>query len=178
MTKTILLVDDDPDIHMLLAAHLQQAGYQTSSAYDGLSCLAVARREAPDLIILDIGLPAGDGEETLRKMCGISQLAEIPVLVVSGRDEGSWGERMKAQGASGYIEKPVDPERLVAEVREILGDLTPSVLPGPTPSVLPGPNAAHAIESLPLSCPHCGGEVGTLQASTVAALLDRAQRPA
>ena len=46
MPKTILLVDDDPDIHMLLAAYLHQAGYGTSSAYDGLSCLSVARRES------------------------------------------------------------------------------------------------------------------------------------
>ena len=170
MTKTILLVDDDPDMHALLGVHLQQAGYQTSSAYDGLSCLAMARREAPDLIILDIGLPAGDGEQTLRKMSSLSQLAEIPVLVVSGRDEGSWGERMLAQGACGYLEKPVDPARLVDVVRGILSPMPQAPLPAAI--------AAPEIENVPLSCPHCGGEVGALQASTVAALLQRTQRSA
>ena len=77
----ILLVDDDPDVQMLYTAHLEAAGYHVRSACDGTSCLVAARRDRPDLVILDLGLPAGDGETALRNMRATSELRNVPVLI-------------------------------------------------------------------------------------------------
>lgn len=167
-TQTILIVDDDPDIHMLLGAHLQQAGYRTTSAYDGLSCLASVQREVPDLIVLDIGLPAGDGETTLRGLRAKLSLDAVPILVVSGQEESLWGERMDAFGASGYLQKPVDPGQFIGLVQALLAARLTA--PAPEPVALPAPAAKSSAEHTLLSCPHCGGEVGKLSAATVAAL--------
>lgn len=174
--KKILIVDDDPDVHMLLNVHLQTAGYLTHSACDGTSCITAARREQPDLVILDLGLPAGGGENALGTLRKLQQFQSVPFLVVSGRPEREWGERMKSAGANGYLEKPVDPARLVAAVRSLLGD-SPHAAPAPaTPAQVNVPMTSSKARPTELACPHCGHGIAelhaTFQAETVEALID------
>ena len=120
MPPTILLVDDDPDIHLLLGTFLREAGFQISAAYDGASALTAAERTTPDLIVLDIGLPDGDGEATLVELRGRPALANVPVMVVSACPKDEWAERVRLLGANGYLEKSADPMKLVAEVEALL----------------------------------------------------------
>ena len=100
--KTILVVDDDPDVQALFRIHLGAAGYRVLLAGDGISCVALARQEAPDLVILDLGLPAGDGESALRNLRGTESLRGMRVLVVSGREAAAWSEMLRDLGADDY----------------------------------------------------------------------------
>ena len=177
-------MDDDPDVQMLYTAHLQAEGYQVRSACDGISCLIAAQRDHPDLIILDLGLPAGDGETALQNIRASADLARVPVLVLSGREAEEWAEHLILSGASAYLQKPVFPETLNATVAQLLAgepvrhrhrQATPETAPGiePPPAVPTAPVAPElATRQTPaaeqvgsLCCPHCGHQVAGLNAT-------------
>src|SRR5580692_1122077 len=84
--KRILIVDDDPDILHSMHLRLKANNYDTFFAADAISCMAEARKSEPDLIILDLGLPAGDGFLVMERLKSNTYLAAIPVIVVTGRD--------------------------------------------------------------------------------------------
>jgi DNA-binding response OmpR family regulator len=84
--KKILIVEDDPDVLKSMHIRLRAHHYDTSSAEDAISCMAEARKSEPDLIILDLGLPAGDGFVLMDRFKKVPSLASVPVIVVSGRD--------------------------------------------------------------------------------------------
>ena len=84
--KKILIVDDDEYLLLGLAAKLKANGYAVVSAMDGVAAVAVARQETPDLIILDLGLPAGDGFLVLERLRAMTDLLATPVIVLSARD--------------------------------------------------------------------------------------------
>lgn len=155
-SKKILVVDDDPDIHLLLQAHLSSAGYEVVFANDGLSCLARVRRDLPQLVILDIGLPAGDGESTLRTLRSMRTMEELPVVILSGRDPLEWGALMLQLGANDYLQKPFDAPQLLELVRTLTGDSIelPAALPAPLENLPADPAAGASVD-----CPHCGGHL-------------------
>jgi DNA-binding response OmpR family regulator len=119
--KKILVVEDDADVrlgyHILLKAH----HYDTFFAADSLSAISEARKHQPDLIILDLGLPAGDGFVVLERFRANTYLAVIPVIVVSGRDIHGNKERALAAGARAYLQKPWDDSELLAIIGQLLG---------------------------------------------------------
>lgn len=118
--KKILVVDDDPAARVILEIYLQDGGFEISFAEDGVSCMTIARRERPDLILLDLGLPAGDGITVLRRMKQLNDLSSIPVIVVSARDAGEWQDVACQAQAVGFLEKPVERDELLAAVRDCL----------------------------------------------------------
>jgi DNA-binding response OmpR family regulator len=120
MAPKILVVEDDQDIRNLLHLQLTSAGFETAFARDGATALIVARKEQPDLIVLDLGLPAGGGLVVMDRMRSIPDLEMIPVIVVTARDP-SEGEKAVEQGARAFFHKPFDADALVAEIREALG---------------------------------------------------------
>jgi DNA-binding response OmpR family regulator len=120
--KTILIVDDDSDVRLSLQVRLKSHHYNVVFAVDGMSTIAVARTQTPDLIILDLGLPAGDGFAVLGRLKAIDSLASIPVIVVSGRDRAANRERAIKAGARIFLQKPVDNAHLLSIIREILGE--------------------------------------------------------
>jgi DNA-binding response OmpR family regulator len=85
-TKKIMIIDDDQHLLMGLGARLKASGYGVVSSMDAVSAIAVARKEMPDLVILDLGLPAGDGFVVLDRMKDLPDLMAIPVIVLSARD--------------------------------------------------------------------------------------------
>lgn len=105
-----LIVDDEPSSLQLLTRMAEQAGYQVSMATDGESGLSVARRERPDLILLDIGMPKVDGWEVLDALEKESALRSIPTVVVTVDDDR---RRALAAGASDHLVKPVNREELI-----------------------------------------------------------------
>ena len=85
--KKILVVDDDPDVRLALQVRLKANHYDVVCAGDGVTSVSEAQKQKPDLIILDLGLPAGDGFSVLQRMQASERLASIPVIVLSGRDD-------------------------------------------------------------------------------------------
>ena len=122
--KKILIVDDDPHLLLGLTARLKANGYRVMCATDGLSAITVARKEAPDLVILDLGLPAGDGFLVLERMRGLADLVAIPVIVLSARDPTDNKKRALDAGAVAFFQKPPNNREFLTAIRQALGEIT------------------------------------------------------
>jgi DNA-binding response OmpR family regulator len=120
--KKILIVEDDADVRMGLHVRLKTNNYDIFFAVDGLSSLTEARKHEPDLILLDLGLPAGDGFLVMDRIKAVPALSMIPIIVVSGRSGASNRERALKAGAKAFLEKPVDNAELLAVIRQALGE--------------------------------------------------------
>lgn len=118
----ILVADDDRVISQLICTLLQKAGHRPTPAHDAMQALMFAMRApAPDLILLDVNMPGGTGVEALRKLKQSTRTSAIPVLIVSGVDDRTMPDRMRALGALDILPKPVDPERLLDAVDRAVG---------------------------------------------------------
>jgi DNA-binding response OmpR family regulator len=120
--KIILVIDDDPDVRSGLRIRLQANGYETFFAADAATSVAQARKHKPDLIILDLGLPGGDGFLVMERLRTIPDLAVIPVIIVSGRDVHANHERVLKAGARAFLQKPVENTELLKAIRVALGE--------------------------------------------------------
>ena len=118
----ILIVDDDPDMLQALQMRLQANGYHVHCAEDGRGALSEARKHAPDLIVLDLGIPAGDGFVVLDILKTNLHLSSIPVIVLSGRDRRANEERVLNAGAIAFLQKPVQSNEFLAVIRQALGE--------------------------------------------------------
>jgi two-component system OmpR family response regulator len=139
----ILIVDDDPQIRNMLAVALDRAGFRTLTASDGAGALRSARRDAPDLMVLDVGLPEMDGFEVCRRLRADSSL---PILFLTARDDEIDRIVGLEMGADDYVTKPFSPRELVARIKAILkrSNGVPSATgPGLTLGVLAVNPAAH-----------------------------------
>jgi DNA-binding response OmpR family regulator len=125
--KKILVVDDDPDVRLGLQLRLSANHYDVAFAADGVASIAEARKHMPDLMILDLGLPAGDGFSVLERMKANERLSSIPVIVLSGRDRVGNRDRAIKAGARTFLQKPIANEKLLAVIRLVLDakDQTP-----------------------------------------------------
>jgi DNA-binding response OmpR family regulator len=125
--KKILVVDDDPDVRLGLKLRLSANHYDVAFAADGVASIAEARKHMPDLMILDLGLPAGDGFSVLERMKANERLSSIPVIVLSGRDRVGNRDRAIKAGARTFLQKPIANEKLLAVIRLVLDakDQTP-----------------------------------------------------
>lgn len=130
MPSRILIVEDDADTRLGLSVRLRASGFEPIVAVDCNSAMMKARSEQPDLILLDLGLPAGDGFVVLDRLKANINTSRIPVIVLSARDSSVNRPKAIAQGAEAYFEKPAESSALLAEIRKHLGDeLTPSAMP-------------------------------------------------
>jgi len=133
MPSRILIVDDDPDVTLFLSTILEDNGYSTDRARNGIEALDLIRNSAPDLILLDLMMPQKSGISLLSDLRRDKALMEIPIVMVTGVtgetgiDLDAFLRRSEdaAQGRpplhiEAYLEKPVDPDRLLKCVREIL----------------------------------------------------------
>ena len=116
----ILIVDDDPDLRQALRLRLRANRYDTVNAVDGYSAIAMAYKEHPDLIILDLGLPAGDGYVVLDRLQRDDKLSTIPVIVLTARDPQSSEQRALDAGATAFFQKPADNAELLEVIRATL----------------------------------------------------------
>jgi DNA-binding response OmpR family regulator len=120
--KKILIVDDDPDVRLGLHVRLTANHYDVFFAGDGMASIAEARKHMPDLILLDLGLPAGDGFSVMERLKANDALSLIPVIVISARDRSTNRERALKAGAKAYLQKPVDNAEMLAVIRQALGE--------------------------------------------------------
>jgi DNA-binding response OmpR family regulator len=121
-TKKILIVEDDPDVREGMHLRLKANHYDTIFAADAFTVVNEARKQMPDLIILDLGLPGGDGFVVIERLQRIPALGLIPIIVVSARDARGNRERALEAGAKAFLQKPVDNAELLKVIREALGE--------------------------------------------------------
>lgn len=114
--RKILIVDDEPEIVRALALRLTMAGYDVVAAMDGAGALMTAVTEQPDLLLLDIGLPYGDGHFVASRLRSNTKTAHIPILFLSARNAPGDHRSARKSGAVGFIAKPYDPEELLKRV--------------------------------------------------------------
>ena len=117
MAKHILVVDDDTLMRRSLSLYLEQAGYRCSTAASAEDALAFARRDPPDLILLDIGLPGMDGLQALKQF---QQEMDMPIIFVTARRRELDEILGLELGADNYITKPFNPDVLLAHVKATL----------------------------------------------------------
>ncbi len=116
----ILVVDDEPDILSLLVYQLSQEGYRVSTAVRGRSAISSAVDEPPDLVILDLMLPGLDGYEVLKTLRENERTSQIPILLLSARQEEEERVRGFEYGADDYVTKPFSNEELLLRVKALL----------------------------------------------------------
>ncbi len=121
--KKILIVEDDPDLLRSMHVRLRAHNYDTFSAGDAISCMAEARKNEPDLILLDLGLPAGDGFVLMERFKQVPALASVPVIVVTARDFRANQKRAIQAGAAAFMQKPVNNAELLATIRKALREV-------------------------------------------------------
>ncbi|MEW6364826.1 MAG: response regulator [Acidobacteriota bacterium] len=124
MGKKILVVDDEMDAVTYFSTVLKDNGYDTITAVDGLEALKKMRSDKPDLVTLDITMPEKSGVGAYREMKNDPDLKKIPVVIVTGvtHDFKKFiSTRHQVPPPEGYLEKPVKPEDLVAEVKKHIG---------------------------------------------------------
>lgn len=124
-TSKIMIVDDDPDLRAGLKLRLRANHYDTVHAADGYSAIALAYKERPNLIILDLGLPAADGYLVLDRLHKDDKLSSIPVIVLTARDPDSSEQRSLEAGAAAFFQKPVDNAELLDLIRATLSNPSP-----------------------------------------------------
>jgi len=116
----IMVVDDDPDLRQALSLRLRANHFETLNVCDGYSAIAMALKERPHLIILDLGLPAGDGFAVLKSLQQFPALSVIPVIVLTARDPEAHEKRTLESGAVAFFQKPADNEELLGVIRACL----------------------------------------------------------
>jgi DNA-binding response OmpR family regulator len=117
MTDPILIVEDDKKTASLVALYLEREGFETVLAHDGLQALELVQRHHPIFVILDLMLPLLDGWEVCRQ---IRQSSDVPILILSAREEEIDRVSGLTLGADDYVVKPFSPRELVARVKAIL----------------------------------------------------------
>ena len=118
--KKILIVDDEPDIVETIKFNLELEGIECTAAYDGEEALSKAKKENPDLIILDIMLPKINGYKIARLLKFDELYKHIPIIMLTARTQEKDISLGEQTGADEYITKPFDMERLVAPVKKYL----------------------------------------------------------
>jgi DNA-binding response OmpR family regulator len=130
----ILIIDDSPVIRRLLIMILGAKHYDVAMAADATSAVTVAQREKPDLIILDLSLPGGNGFLLMDRFKNLSRLALVPIIVLSGDQSAEIKEKALQAGAEAFFCKPPKDEELLAAVERGLNKTTRRVEPGNKPA--------------------------------------------
>ena len=120
MTKRILLVEDQEDARRIVRDLLAVSDYELVEATTGEEGLALAERERPDLILMDIQLPGLDGYEVTRRIKANPALNHIPIIAVTSYALSGDDQKAYAAGCNGYVTKPFSPRVLLAKIREYL----------------------------------------------------------
>ena len=122
MSRTILLVEDHEDNRIVYRTMLEHFGYRVLLAGDGGEGVRLARESLPDLILMDVSIPVMDGWEATAILKADPTTARIPIIALTAHALAADRERATEVGCDGYLAKPVEPRRVLEEVRRFLGD--------------------------------------------------------
>lgn len=120
MNKTLLIIEDNEHNLYLMRFLLEKYGFTIIEARDGKTGIEIARQKMPDAILLDIQLPEMDGYAVAGELKKHIQMADIPIIAVTSYAMVGDRERILSAGANGYIEKPINPETFVEEIKKIV----------------------------------------------------------
>jgi DNA-binding response OmpR family regulator len=118
--RKLLVVEDEPVQLKILTAGLSAEGFDVVVARDGVHAVAMVRKEQPSLVLLDIGLPGGDGYVVIKRLKALAPHSVMPIIAVSARAAETDREKMLAMGADDYFQKPVSIPGLVGRINELL----------------------------------------------------------
>ena len=119
--KTILVVEDNLDLQKAIKVRLASKGYRVVTAADAVFAVSMALREKPDVILLDIGLPGGDGFLVMQRLRDLSEMDGIPVILITAREPSVNRKRAADEHAFAYFQKPFNDDDLLASVESAVG---------------------------------------------------------
>ena len=119
-TPRVLIVDDDKTMVAVMTAVLKAGGFQVSAAFDAAQGFMFAQKDPPDLILLDMNMPAGGGAGTWQRLQQSARTRSVPVVFVTAESKPGLEQEVLRQGAVGFIQKPFDPATLADRVRGFL----------------------------------------------------------
>jgi DNA-binding response OmpR family regulator len=122
MTKSVLVVDDEPNIVLSLEFLMTQAGYEVRVARDGNAALEAVVEKTPDLILLDLMIPGRDGYDVCQTLRRSDEWSKIPIIMLTAKGREVEKEKGLALGATDYVTKPFSTAELTRRVKELLGD--------------------------------------------------------
>jgi two-component system alkaline phosphatase synthesis response regulator PhoP len=122
MAKSILVVDDEPNIVLSLEFLMEKQGFEVRSAYDGEQALQAISESPPDLILLDINMPKVNGYEVCASVRGNPAWKDVRILILTAKGRDVEREKGLAMGADEYVTKPFSTREVVEKVQELLGD--------------------------------------------------------
>ena len=125
MAKKILIVDDDKQIVTLLSSRLKTHRYEIVVAYDAVQAVAKAFSEKPDLILLDIKMPGGDGTRVMENLKNSADTALIPIIVITAFPSKDMQQKAKEMGALDFISKPFEAKDMLSRIQKALGEESP-----------------------------------------------------
>ena len=125
MAKKILIADDDPHIVALISSRLKANKYEVVAAYDAVQTISQVRKEKPDIIILDIKMPAGTGIGVLENLRRCVDTSTTPVLVMTAYPNEATKQKALEMGAVDFIPKPFQAEEILVKIKKILGEVCP-----------------------------------------------------
>lgn len=121
MAKTILTVDDSASIRQMVSFTLKSAGYEVFEATDGMDGLEKAKNKSFNLILSDQNMPRMDGLTLVKSLRALPQHASTPILILTTESSDAMKEQGRAAGATGWLVKPFDPQKLIEVVRKVIG---------------------------------------------------------
>lgn len=121
MAKTVLAVDDSASIRQMVSFTLKSAGYDVVEAVDGQDGLDKAKTKSVNLILTDQNMPRMDGLTLIKNLRGLPQYASTPILMLTTESSDVMKSQGRAAGATGWLVKPFDPQKLIEVVRKVIG---------------------------------------------------------
>lgn len=121
MAKTVLTVDDSPSIRQMVSFTLKSAGYEVIEAADGMDGLDKAKAKAVNLVLTDQNMPRMDGLSLIKTLRGLPQYKAVPILMLTTESSDAMKSQGRAAGATGWLVKPFDPQKLIELVRKVIG---------------------------------------------------------
>ena len=121
MAKTILAVDDSASIRQMVSFTLKSAGYDVVEAVDGQDGLDKAKSTRPDVVTMDLTMPRMDGLTLIKNLRATPQYASTPILMLTTESSDAMKAQGRAAGATGWLVKPFDPQKLIEVVRKVIG---------------------------------------------------------
>lgn len=121
MTKTILAIDDSASIRQMVAFTLKSAGYEVLDAVDGQDGLEKAKNNVISLVLTDQNMPRMDGLTLIRTLRSLPQYKSTPILMLTTESSDAMKQQGRAAGATGWLVKPFDPQKLLEVVKKVIG---------------------------------------------------------
>ena len=122
----LLIIDDSPDFQLLIKTFLEGTNFFCQSAADALQAMVIAVRQKPRVILLDLGLPGGDGLLVLERLRTNAHTHTIPIIIVTGQTSPRLEAKVRAKGAAAFLKKPIDKQILLDTLQQVLQESTQS----------------------------------------------------